>query len=436
MAGFMWLGLGGPTHKTVCWHADSAGVAVTVECNGNTFSTDQYGASTVTATANANNVAVRVSGLSPDTQYPFVVKENGVAVYTSTGGRHTIRPDLVTHPVVGTRWKVIWGSCMQAQPEWLSTPMALVNDPLVRVAVFCGDVPYCDDNPNTFWGVVCPDVTVTPLFASWSAWYEAWHRNPKIQHMLRVVELVRSANDHEYYNSFDPSIPMYVYKDIMKDVARAWQVGNPRNVDSGIDTGALYTRFTTGPIEHFLLDTQTYKGLNGTDSTMLEATQLAWLLTRLSSSASAFKAIQSGYTWTHSDHPDAWYHRTTELGTINNYINNNNITTTFWPGGDYHAQDVAHTASPWRMNINSCPMGVGTLHSKLGYELDCVYKIAGNADISTPVRYGYGELDIAADWQSVAWALKTADYGDVLIDGVFVAGRNEWGQRQRTVAYA
>lgn len=62
--------------------------------------------------------------------------------------------------------------------------------------------------------------------------------------------------------------------------------------------------------------------------------------------------------------------------------------------------------------------------------------LASNANISTPVRYGYGELDIAADWRSVNWALKTSDYGDALIDGVFIAGRNEWVQRTRTVAHA
>lgn len=430
MAGIMWLGLGGPTHKTICWHSTVSGAQITVDCNGKTFYAPQ-----LTDANMANNVAIKVDGLVPNTEYDFTVKENGVVVYKSDGGRYSTYPRLQTHPKSGIGWKVAWLSCMQGQPSWLSTPQYLANDPSVRVVFAVGDVPYCDDTANTFNGVTTIDVLTTTTKEAYFTWYEMWHSNPAIRWMLRRVELVRSANDHEYYDSIDPNHSLWPYRFEMQAAAKAWQIGNPTNSDSGIDSGALYTVCKTGPIDHFLLDTQTYKGTNNTDSTLLGSNQLNWLLSKLSSSTAEFKAIQSGYPWQHSDHPDSWFSRVSELNTINNFINTNAIKTTFWPQGDYHSPSVAYTSgNNYRLGINLCPDGVNLFHGKVGYDSDCVYKISGNPNDTTSVRYCVGILDISSDWKTVKWSIETTDNKlATLIDGVLVAGKNEWKANSRSV---
>lgn len=411
MAGFLWLGHGGPTHKTVCWHSDNSGVQVSVSANGQTFQ-----APAVTSSGLANNVAVSVTGLSADTEYPFTVYEDGVLVYSSDGSRAdgALYPHLRTHPLIGTGFKVAWISCHQAQMASPVMPMIL-RDTSILALYSLGDTPYADDPGATYWGVTWATISGTPTFANWSKVFEAWHRNPYIQKTLRAVEFYRAWNDHELEDNFDPSSAMYTNLSTGQDVMRAWSIGNPANTDAGIDSGALYFRNTIGPIEHFMLDTQSYKSLiaatDNASKTLLGLTQRdTWLLPRLTASTAAFKAIALGYRLgtALTDHADGMKSYQTEETVLHDYINNNSITTTYFLEGDFHCSTVTHSASPWKLGVCPCPAGVGSYHSPgTGYSGDVVLKLTDYAGGSIK-DFAYGIEAISDDWQSVELQVQRA----------------------------
>lgn len=403
MAGFMWLGHGGPYHKTVCWHSDGSGRQVTVQANGQTYS-----AAAVTASGLSNNVAITVNGLSPDTEYPFSVFEDGVLVYTSNGSRDNDveYPHLRTHPLIGTAFSVAWTSCIQLQ-SGSPVMIRMRKDASILAVIMYGDTPYADDPGATWWGLTWTTITVDPSFANWSKTFEAWHRNYLVQRLLRGVELIRGWNDHEIMDNGSPDDAFYVSNlATARSVMAAWSVGNPANTDPGIDVGALYFRWVAGPIEHFVLDTQSYKSaISATDNaskTLYGATQKQWLKDYAAASAAGFKAIGSGYRLgtALTDHADGPKSYQTEEAELLTYFEA--VACSYWHEGDFHAVSVTHKANPWKLGICPCPGGVGVFHSHgAGYSGDVVAKGAGYLGNTVGLSHAYGVQRISADWQSV-----------------------------------
>lgn len=412
MAGFMWLGHGGATHKTVCWHADAPGKTITVACNGVTWS-----AAAVTDAAKANNVAITINGLSPNTEYPYSIYEDNVLVYASNGSRSSGAdyPHLRTHPTIGSRLKIAWASCIQAQ---VASPIMqmILEDVDIFTLYILGDTPYADDPGTTYWGVTWTTITTDPSFANWSKVFEAWHRNPANQRCLRAVECLRSWNDHEIMDNGSPDQAFFVNNlATARSVMAAWCVGNPANDDAGIDSGALYFRNTVGPIEHFVIDTQSYKSaISATDDaskTLQGSNQKAWLKSRLLSSTAGFKSIALGYRLGSAltDHVDGSTYQTEEAE-IHTHINGNGIACTYFLEGDFHACSMTTSVSPWKLGVNPCPGGVSVFHAMgAGYSGDVAAKLTDYAG-TAPAKhhFAYGIEDVAPDWQSVELQIQLA----------------------------
>ena len=107
----------------------------------------------------------------------------------------------------------------------------------------------------------------------------------------------------------------------------------------------IWTRFTVGGAEFFLMDVRYHRSANsdpdGPAKTMLGKEQLAWLKNSLASSKAVFKFPVSGSSW-NCGGPEAWNHSFTyEYDGLVEHIASNKITGVILLGGDQHFCKIA-----------------------------------------------------------------------------------------------
>jgi alkaline phosphatase D len=107
----------------------------------------------------------------------------------------------------------------------------------------------------------------------------------------------------------------------------------------------IWTRFTIGQAEFFLMDVRYHRSPNidpdGPDKTMLGREQLAWLKKSLAKSKATFKFPVSGSSW-NCGGPEAWNHSFThEYDALVKHISLNKIAGVILLGGDQHFCKIA-----------------------------------------------------------------------------------------------
>ena len=300
-----WLGENGSGWATVVCRSNTNGV-VTVGCNGQTF--------TATADTSVKDgiVKITVTGIG-ESRVPYTV--DGV-----DGG--TLRGKRATGP-----WLIGTGSCWQAfAPD--VTASLLMRDYDLDLYFAMGDLPYANAY-MTLYGETTIDATANMATSKNAANYLAHHRQcrqlPGLKLLKRSVPFVYMADDHEYVMDdaakdlaqYQAAYPGATQADLdtawaaARAAVTAYSTGNPINVDSGIDSDALYTRGTLGPLEWFLIDCIQYRtGKAAPDDAnkhMLGMTQESWLINRMSASASTFKLIMTGKSfWRGGANGDTW----------------------------------------------------------------------------------------------------------------------------------
>ncbi|MFQ6035412.1 MAG: alkaline phosphatase D family protein [Sedimentisphaerales bacterium] len=118
---------------------------------------------------------------------------------------------------------------------------------------------------------------------------------------------------------------------------------NPKS--QAIQKPGIWTRFTTGCVEFFLLDVRYHRSPNqdpdGPNKTMLGAEQLDWLKNSLAHSSAVFKFLVSGSSW-NCGGPEAWNHSFKyEYDTLLAHIAAKRIGGVILLGGDQHACKIA-----------------------------------------------------------------------------------------------
>ena len=110
-------------------------------------------------------------------------------------------------------------------------------------------------------------------------------------------------------------------------------------------TRGIWTRFTIGQAEFFLMDVRYHRSPNddpdNSEKTMLGLEQRDWLMKALNESEAVFKFPVSGSSW-NCGGVEAWNHRfTNEYDKILSYIAAQRITGIILLGGDQHACKIA-----------------------------------------------------------------------------------------------
>ena len=147
-------------------------------------------------------------------------------------------------------------------------------------------------------------------------------------------------DDHDY--GFDNSDRTQPHKErSLKTFNEIWPNPEPQALHSP----GIWTRFTIGCAEFFLLDVRYHRSGNedpdGSSKTMLGAEQLDWLQNSLAQSSAVFKFPVSGSSW-NCGGPEAWNHTFKyEYDSLLAHIRAERIKGITLLGGDQHACKIA-----------------------------------------------------------------------------------------------
>jgi len=138
-----------------------------------------------------------------------------------------------------------------------------------------------------------------------------------------------------YFRAFGASTPIYA----------VWDDHDYGKDNSDRTQPGIWTRFTAGGAEFFLMDVRYHRSVNsdpdGPAKTMLGKEQLAWLQNSLASSKAVFKFPVSGSSW-NCGGPEAWNHTFTyEYDALVKHLASNKIPGVILLGGDQHTCKIA-----------------------------------------------------------------------------------------------
>ena len=214
-----------------------------------------------------------LTGLLPDTGYSYQLAVDGV----SEGPVGAFR----TPPPAGTPGplRIAFGSCASgAEQPIFSAVQAAGPDAFL----FVGDNHYAnsDQVERLRW------------------YYQYGRRLPERAALLAVTPTLAVWDDHDFTgNNTDGAAP---------GRAVALQIFEEYWANPGYGTDAVpgvYSAWSWGDVDFFLLDDRYYRGLDGT---LLGAAQTAWLLDGLAASEATFKVLVSGSQWTEHGTTDSW----------------------------------------------------------------------------------------------------------------------------------
>jgi len=162
-----------------------------------------------------------------------------------------------------------------------------------------------------------------------------------------------------YFRAFGASTPIYAVwddHDYGIDNSDRTQPGKDRSLKTfneiwpnpksqAEQNPGIWTRFTVGGAEFFLMDVRYHRSVNsdpdGFAKTMLGKEQFAWLKKSLASSHAVFKFPVSGSSW-NCGGPEAWNHTFTfEYDALVKHIASNKIPGVILLGGDQHTCKIA-----------------------------------------------------------------------------------------------
>lgn len=319
---------------------------------------------------NGGWVRFDVTGLDPDTEYPFTI--NAVA------------GDFPAYTLPENDVRVAVWSCLEPNTDNMAMYSMMEDAP--HLVVCLGDAPYAH-TAQTRWGV--PTVGVDNSMADskdvaqYIAQFEQVHRMPAYRKLNRKFHTVYIGDDHEW--PFDNPAPTDLagYQAAVDPLATqpdlddAWAaakaaqliytIGNPVNGDAPGDTDPLYTRWTTGDTEYFLLSCIEYRspvdGVDDASKTMLGANQKAWLIASIIASTAKRKCILTPKQfWEGGPNTDTWLGFQTELLEVFDAIKE--VTGVYAIAGDQHLPNDQYadtgelfTGSPAMRCLVACPLG-------------------------------------------------------------------------------
>ncbi len=162
-----------------------------------------------------------------------------------------------------------------------------------------------------------------------------------------------------YFRAFGATTPIYAVwddHDYGKDNSDRTEPGKERSLETfneiwpnpksqAVQNPGIWTRFTVGGAEFFLMDVRYHRSANsepdGPAKTMLGTEQLAWLKNSLASSQARFKFPVSGSSW-NCGGPEAWNHTFKfEYDALVKHIASNQISGVVLLGGDQHTCKIA-----------------------------------------------------------------------------------------------
>ncbi|MCB9763602.1 MAG: alkaline phosphatase D family protein [Alphaproteobacteria bacterium] len=249
--------------------------------------------------------AVTVYGLEPQTPYVYSLEIEG----------QTFGPwGFTTPPATGaaTRLKLGFGSCTKDDDQPIFGPL-LAED--LDAFLFIGDNHYGNTD----------DLADLRQFYRWA------HERPLRSALMREAFTLATWDDHDFTgNNTDGTEPG-------RDVARRVFAEYWANIGYGDGAQGVYSRWSYGDVDVFLLDDRFWRGLDGG---MLGATQEAWLLDALGASQATFKLLVIGSQWTLDGSSDSWASFPTARARVFDAIAQQGIGGVVLLSGDIHRSEL------------------------------------------------------------------------------------------------
>lgn len=438
-----WLSRVEQTSIQIIVHSDTATTA-SVTCE---IDEVQFGGSlTADVSVNGGNVQFNVTGLTAGTTYAFRCFIDGEAV--SGGGTFT------TDPVSYEGYRIGWWGCAEGYGS--AWALANAHEQNLNMSIGMGDLGYHDFDTSKYTQTVYQRndlsiATITSLENRLGRMLDH-QKHPHRRKFSHKTPTLYMYDDHDGVCNDYTGNSLQLDSEIgltlgtvtaqEHDDARAaafasfdaYALGNPSNVDPGIDSDARYFRFTKGDIaEIFVLDSGNYRDSfkdlspeTGHGSvykppstcSILGVNQKQWIKDRLKLSDSTFKVIMTTkkiYGDGADDNPDGYRNATGEREELFDFIEAGAGGGSDWnvPGGvlwccgDIHTQSVSTT----NQHVSFTPFGVFTTgHSLAGTTPGFVFKENFN---------GYGYLELSSNRINVFYI---DDFGKTRYSGGVNAG--------------
>lgn len=224
------------------------------------------------------------------------------------------------------------------------------------------------------------------FYSEWGLWYRA-HRDrslPVLQSFLKAMPHYAIWDDHDYGpNDADKS---YVFKETARKVFMSYWA----NPSYGHNNEGIYTRFTWGDADFFLMDDRYFRSNDdmsdyaydqpNPDKRMWGAQQMEWLKNGLIQSKSVFKFIVTGSQTLNPASPyDCLQSYPVEFNELMNFLLTEKVNGVLFLTGDRHHSEVIrydrNGAYPL-FDITSSPLTSGV--AKVGgKELDNAARVPG-----------------------------------------------------------
>lgn len=243
------------------------------------------------STAESDLTAViTVSGLSPDTHYPYKVLVDGRPIMMPTNAVITTAP----RPTFPTRMKIAFGADFHKSGLWNRQLLEQIRIRGNIAMLLLGDSAVDDRDANV--GMHRSDYLLRDLSPAW-------------QELVASVPVYATWDDHDYFNNDLSGIPSGFTAADRAAVRAVWKQ-SWNNPSYGFeDKGeGIFFRTRIGPCDIIMLDTRFFRTSIGKTDAFLSAEQMKWVMDQLASCTGPFIILTSGTMWSDniSNGKDSW----------------------------------------------------------------------------------------------------------------------------------
>ena len=276
-------------------------------------------------------VEFHVTGLKPETRYAFVVRlaedkdaaEAGLfATAPAAGSANKFK--VAVSSCFGGAYRRKEGKTEEVRGEYHNDSWHLLMDEQPDFQMIIGDNVYADS---------------TDYNHLWDAYTLERVKNRPFAAAIRTIPTYAVWDDHDY----GPKNSDRTAKGKEDSLVAFREVfaNPPREKDA--DKPGIYTKFTYGGIDFFLLDGRYFRSPNdskpGPDKTFLGKEQLDWLIDELKASDAPFKVLVCGSTW-EASRSDGWRLFRDAKRELWDRIVKNNVNGVMYVSGDIHRCDL------------------------------------------------------------------------------------------------
>ncbi len=298
-----------------------------------TDSGDSHQGVTVTQTG----AVYQLEGLKPNTTYKYAVDGESNASWHFT-----------TRPKEDSSARIAFGSCAN-EKEGSSKVWNRMNEEEIDALVLLGDTPYIDSTNLTIQRTRYQEFAAVPAFAN----------------LVAHTPVYSTWDDHDFgRNDTDGNL------EGKEDSRQAFSENRP-NPSVGENDQGIYTKFTLGPVEVFLLDTRWFARTEVSENnipTLLGAQQWKWLERSLRVSTATFKILACGMIFNGATRPgktDHWGDYPTEYFRLLSILKKNSISGVSLVSGDIHWSRVIQHDTKSKIGYDLIEYITSPIHEKL-----------------------------------------------------------------------